>query len=73
MGVKIGGDSQQFLDYLNVTSAGEQPLGEAAAQVEGGETALAANAPRLSANADPRFQVPVSVSVQARADEDPKE
>ncbi len=73
MGVKIGGDSQQFLDYLNVTSAGEQPLGEVAAQVEGEETALAANAQRLSANTDPRFQVPRSVSVQARAGEDPKE
>jgi hypothetical protein len=73
MGVKIGGDSRQFLDYLNVTSAGEQPLGEAAARVEGGETALAANAQRLSANTDPRFRVPGSVSVQARAGEDPKE
>lgn len=73
MGVKIGGDSQQFLDYLNGTSAGEQPLGEVTAGVESGEAAVATNTQRLSANGDTRFRVPRSVSVQARAGEDPKE
>jgi hypothetical protein len=73
MGVKIGGDSQQFSDYLGGTPAGEQPLGEVPAQVEREDAAQATNAQRLSANADPRFRVPTNVSVQARAGEDPKE
>lgn len=69
MGVKIGGDSQQFLEYLNAASAGERPLGEAAGQVEGEEAAT--NAQRLSA--DPKFRVPTRLTVQARPGEDPKE
>jgi hypothetical protein len=73
MGVKVGGDSQQFLDYLDGTPAGERPLVEVTAQVESEDAALAANAQRLSANADTKFSVPKSVSVQAKAGEDPKE
>ncbi len=69
MGFKIGGDSQQFWDYLN----GERPLGEVPAEVESEEPALATNAQRLSVGTDLRFRVPRSVTVQARAGEDPKE
>lgn len=69
MGVKIGGDSQQFPDYLNVTSAGGRPAAEVAGLVESGEAATEAQ----SLPADPRFRVPARVTVQARPGEDPKE
>lgn len=73
MGVKINGDNQQFLDYLNGTPAIEQPLGEDPAQVETEDAAAATNAQRLSVGNDPRFRVTGRVTVQARAGEDPKE
>lgn len=69
MGVKIGGESQQFSEYLNVTSAGERPLNEVAGRVEGEGAATDAQ----SLSADQRFRVPARVTVQARPGEDPKE